>query len=339
MARRLAIIGLAVLTTCLAAPVAHAALMASYGAYYGDPGESNHVTASYDGTAVTISDSVPITMEEQAAFDDQGACTQQSATRVRCAYPHGFAFYLGDGSDTFAYAGAAPPLPAGFDSDFLFSVDGEAGSDDLHGSPYADSLNSGAISTPGSFDRLTGGGGDDQLYDSDGGANSMDGGPGDDFLRAAPNAEPSKHPPASLTGRNVMAGGPGKDRIEGGWGDDRIAGNSGNDRLFGDQGRDTLRGGTGRDTVEGGPDRDVADGGSGNDALAASFHGGCGGPDTIIGGSGRDSVYIFCGRPTLKLRDHTRDTVDCSHPVKPKRIVADRKDRLKGRCARKRKRR
>jgi Ca2+-binding RTX toxin-like protein len=191
---------------------------------------------------------------------------------------------------------------------------------------------------PGGVDRLLGEGGGDLILDRDGSANLADGGPGDDQIDVRPNVEPGKKVPPILAGRNTVLGGPGDDRVDSGAGDDSIVGNSGRDHLFGYQGRDEIRGGSGNDIIDGGSDRDVADGGPGNDALSASFHGGCGGPDTFIGGSGRDNIYIFCGKPTMLLRDHARDSVSCSRGARPRRIVADRKDRLRGRCARRRRR-
>ncbi len=338
---RLAAFVLTAAAVWMAAPAADAAYMASYGNYDADPGEANHVTASFDGTFVTIADSVPITLEEQAAFPDAGNCSKPTPTSVRCSYPYGYRLGLGDGDDSFSFAGPAPPLPPTPDGSTttLFDVGGGDGNDVLNGSPYGDALDGSymrltAQKVPGGVDRLIGAGGDDEISDSDGSANYLDGGPGDDHLNATPSQEAAK----TAVGRNTLLGGPGKDYIEGGWGNDSISGGSGRDDLFGSVGRDKLRGGTGNDIVEGGPGRDVADGGPGNDGLSASFHGGCGGPDTFIGGSGRDSVYVFCGQPTLLLRDHTRDSASCSHPAKPKRIVADKKDRLKGRCARHRRR-
>jgi Ca2+-binding RTX toxin-like protein len=345
MALRLATFALAALATWIAVPAADGAYVGRGASYTASPGETNHVTASFDGTFVTIADSVPITLGAQATDPEDGNCSQPSPTRVRCAYPYGYQLDLKDGDDSFSFSGPAPPLPLPadmYDTGF-FDVVGGDGSDELRGSPYPDNLDGSTIGiseskSPGGFDRLVGGAGDDLLSDHDGSANSFDGGPGDDYLRAPPLVDEGMGTPAKLANPNTMAGGPGKDRFEGGWGNDRIDGNSGPDHLFGDRGRDKLRGGTGKDIIDGGPGRDVADGGPGNDALNASFHGGCGGPDTFIGGSGRDSLYIFCGHPTLRLKDRTRDTVSCSHSVKPKKIVADRKDRLKGRCARHRRR-
>ncbi len=288
---------------------AQAATMENYGRYSGDPGVNN-VTASFDGTNTTFSDTAGIALDPDATQPDQGACTSLSPTSVRCAYPHGYGLSLESGDDSFTYVGGAPPLstPDGR----LFSVEGGDGVDVLNGSPYRDLFHGDGdfdgTPDPAGNDQLFGHGGDDELRDRDGSSNRFDGGPGED----------------------LVIGSDGADMIDGG---------DGEDLLTGADGPDLVRGGAGKDDVEGGGGKDVADGGAGNDVVQASFHGGGCSTDTLIGGAGRDSLYAACGVPTLKLRDGERDAGGCLPAVRNPTIEADKKlDVLTGgACARKQK--
>ena len=335
--RRLAALPLAALAICIAAPAAHAGIM-SGGQYTANPGEANQVTASYDGTHVTIADSVPITVPPEDLDPEAGGrCSQPSANSVRCALDS-ITLYLEDGDDSFSFAGPAPARPApspGAEGVPLFWVNGGDGDDTLTGSPYGDGLHgsekqSGAPAVPGGVDRLVGGLGGDDLSDSDGSANFIDGGQGNDSISAYPVG--ARQGPY---GRNTVLAGGGNDSIIGGYGHDRLEGGAGRDRIKGSWGRDRVRGGSGNDNLDGGPERDVTDGGPGND-LVSAIQLGCGGPDTLIGGRGRDRFYVYCGRPTLLMRDRTRDSAMCLSGVTRGRIVADRADRLRGKCRRKR---
>lgn len=310
-------------TTALAAApsLAAAGTMRGYGTYDGDPGV-NTVTASFDGTAVTLSDSAGITLTAEATFPGEGDCSFVSASTVSCAYPR-FRLGLEGSDDSFTYVGGAPPRSA---SDKLFVVEGGAGADTLNGSPYGDDLtgdgldvNGYPVVDPAGNDRLFGNGGDDDFHDDDGSANRIEGGAGADrtYLGEGKAA-------------NVILGGPGDDILSGGGGAETLDGEDGADDINGGNGNDQVRGGPGKDDVEGGGDDDVTDGGPGDDAVSASFHGGGCHTDTLIGGAGRDDLYVACGVPTLKMRDGTKDKARCLPKVTTATVERDAVDEVTG---------
>ena len=109
--------------------------------------------------------------------------------------------------------------------------------------------------TPGR-DRLTGGGGDDQI--------------------------------SGLANNDQLRGGGGDDRIDGGDGNDRLFGEAGADDLDGGTGDDQLSGGDGAGTLTGGAGRDVLDGGAGDDTFVLDKNDDA--TDVLRGGEGTDTV-------------------------------------------------
>jgi Ca2+-binding RTX toxin-like protein len=286
--------------------------------YHANPGETNNITASFDGTYWTISDTAGIVNLAEPDTD----CVQQTPTTIRCPImrpfygPNSFLFFLGDGDDTFAFTGPAPPLPGVFNGTGPFSVAGEEGNDGLQGSPYRDELY-GSYSvdvTPGSHDVLNGNGGDDTINGGDG-TNDIDGGPGEDRVDGGPGAD-------------QMNGGDGIDFMVGNAGPDTMNGGAGDDDVYGSEGDDTMHGGAGNDGVEGGLDRDAAFGDGGNDNLSASFHGGCGGPDSFDGGGGKDTLYVYCGEPTIRFKDGVAEKGECKPKARSASIQKDKSDDL-----------
>ena len=300
---------------------ASAGTMRGYGTYDGDPGV-NTVTASFNGSSVTLSDSAGITLTPEATYPGEGDCSFVSATTVSCAYPR-FQLGLEAGNDSFTYVGAAPPGPA----DKLFFVEGGAGADVLNGSPYQDDLTGDGLSEsgypvadPAGNDQLFGNGGDDDFHDDDGSSNRIEGGAGVDrtYIQAASKAA------------NVILGGPGDDFLIGGGGPEVIDGEDGADTINGAAGDDQVRGGAGKDDVEGGENNDVTDGGAGDDYVSATFHGGGCFTDTLIGGAGRDDLYVACGVPTLKMRDGAQDKARCLPKVTTATVDRDKTDAVTG---------
>jgi uncharacterized delta-60 repeat protein len=86
------------------------------------------------------------------------------------------------------------------------------------------------------------------------------------------------------------------------------------DRLVGTVAGDMLRGGAGNDVLIGGRGADCLLGGTGNDRLN--------------GGKGRDKLSGGSGNDTINSADGVRETVLCGSGKD--RVVADRKDRLRG---------
>lgn len=353
------LVGLATLACLAAWPAAASAgywsmVGGSFVDYEGEPGEANQVSVEFDGSYVTVTDTAGVrpyseyyacelypefgecpggtyTPGGDPAYQDPEPCEKQSATSFRCPYNGGTLglFYLNDGNDSFAYVGSAPPLPASASNvGEPLGIFGGPGDDVLAGSPYNDELDGDYESRTGEgsgSDQVHGGDGDDIVsadrLDTAANQNLLTGRPGNDELDAS-------------NGTNSVNTGPGDDEFSGGDGRDVVDGAEDQDDLYGGSGPDLLRGGAGNDSVEGGPDRDVAHGDAGNDYLAASFHGGCGGPDKFVGGPDRDRLYAYCGEPTILFRDGTRDTGECKKKVRPVRLRLDRKDELTGPCER-----
>jgi Ca2+-binding RTX toxin-like protein len=129
--------------------------------------------------------------------------------------------------------------------------------------------------------------------------------------------------PSSGHCSNRFAGTAKADRIKGSRGSDKITGGRGKDRLSGLAGADCISGGAGNDTLSGGKGNDTLSGGAGNDRITA--------------GPGRNRVSGGAGNDRINVRNHKRDVVNCGKGRKD-RIVADKKDKLRG-CEKVRRRR
>ena len=116
------------------------------------------------------------------------------------------------------------------------------------------------------------GDGNDRIYGSNEGWETMHGEGGNDFLW-------------TRGGGGQAWGGAGNDFLLGGAGTDSLLGGTGNDRAYGGRGNDYLRGDEGNDRLYGGRDDDQLQGGLGNDVI----HGGQG-SDTAIFGAARSRV-------------------------------------------------
>lgn len=114
---------------------------------------------------------------------------------------------------------------------------------------------------------------------------------------------------------NRFAGTAKADRIKGSAGSDKITGGRGKDRLSGLAGVDCISGGAGNDRLSGGRGNDSLSGGAGNDMITA--------------GPGRNKVSGGAGNDRINVRNHKRDVVNCGKGKKD-RVVADKKDKLRG---------
>jgi Ca2+-binding RTX toxin-like protein len=154
-------------------------------------------------------------------------------------------------------------------------VVGGDGSDELQGSPFADSMGAVAGKGDSAQDVIVGAGGRDKLA----------GGSGPDLLLGGAAADLA----LGGRGRDIVRGGAGPDVLRGGGDPDELIGGADHDRLLGEAGRDVLRGRSGNDRLKGGAGSDRLLGGRGRDLLS-----GGGGRDLLIGGPGRDRLV---GRP------------------------------------------
>jgi Ca2+-binding RTX toxin-like protein len=130
-----------------------------------------------------------------------------------------------------------------------FWIRGDAGDDNITGSPLNDGIHCDAGN-----DTASGGGGVDAIFGWD--------------------------------GNDVISGGDGDDWLYGDNGNDQLSGQNGNDHLYGLAGNDALSGGEGDDLLNGGTGGDNMSGNNGNDFFEGNFDGF---NDVMIGGFGTDS--------------------------------------------------
>jgi Ca2+-binding RTX toxin-like protein len=307
--------------------------------YTGDSGP-NTVTIAWDGTAYTVTDSVPIAANPASGCilvtANTASCPDVAIGSIRASVAPSASST--DVSNTITLD---PSLP----DDEPATVQGAAGADTFAGQAAAETFN-GADGD----DAASGGSGNDALY-GDAGGDHLSGGDGHDNLRG-------NNPGNSFRTRDSA------DTLQGGAGDDFMTGHEGSDMIDGGTGRDTadytekkdfdpigvtldddttrndggasdgtagnrdvvrtnveqIIGGEGADTIrdaltastvdhtfEGRAGSDVMNGGLGNDSLA----GGDGG-DTLTGGAGIDSLLGGGGDDQLFARDGISETtVDC----------------------------
>jgi Ca2+-binding RTX toxin-like protein len=122
---------------------------------------------------------------------------------------------------------------------------------------------------------LKGQSGNDSIFGSLHGFNSIYGGDGDDRLTGGNNAD-------------MIDGGEGNDYAHGKSGNDEIIGRKGNDELFGGGGNDEIDGGDGNDEIYGQDGDDELSGGSGDDFLWGGYDRDL---DQMDGGDGADEFH------------------------------------------------
>ena len=143
-------------------------------------------------------------------------------------------------------------------SDYLDSIRGDRGENDLYGRGGNDELNGGAGN-----DRLFGEDGEDELWGMTG-ADRLDGGDGVDIAVYWASDAAVTVNLEDGTGQGGHAQGDVLVGVENLWGsdhDDTLSGDSGANRLYGGKGNDELQGNSGNDTLEGdvGADRFIFD--------------------------------------------------------------------------------
>ena len=313
--------------------------------FSGDPGESSRLTVTGEPGNVVV-------FEDPANGVTAGRdCSQVNPNRVSCPSATFVIVELEDGDDELTTAGTFP------DENFLF-LDGGQGSDTIHGEVGSDGIDGGLGS-----DRLFGGRtttsidavdlvrrGDfhempDHAADRDEiscapesqdmlrysilvDTNDVAGGPcgrvhlyteafvqisgtnGDEFLNV--DSPPTRL--FGLGGNDSLATEKTTDRADGGPGDDRLAGSG------------LLLGGSGDDTMDSHRYAVVRmDGQSGDDRLIGTR-----GPDSLAGGSGSDTISGNSGGDLIRVRDGSRDTVNCGNGRD--RVIADSRDSIARNC-------
>jgi Ca2+-binding RTX toxin-like protein len=219
----------------------------------------------------------------------------------------------------------------------LLSFDGRAGDVrvDLGARPQV-----GAENEVAGFERVLGGGGDDELV-TDPAVNDVPlpvavGGDGDDRLvdRSTVGLEllggDGDDTLVAGIGSTELSGGDGDDTLEGGTGEDILLGDAGADTIRGRGGDDEARGGSGRDTVRGGPGDDRLYGDAGADRLDGGT-----GADRLFPQAGADRVTAGPGADRVSAADGTRDRIACGSGTDT--AVLDRRDRASS-CERRRSR-
>jgi Ca2+-binding RTX toxin-like protein len=165
--------------------------------------------------------------------------------------------------------------------------------------------------------RIDGGEGDD-VFVLDGGNDVVFGGQGNDVVTTSKGTGLSRR--VSL--------GDGDDYALTSTGDDVIYGGAGDDRLFPAGGRDRVFAGPGNDRIDAfGLAPKVLDGGAGDDRIRGGR-----GPDRLIGGPDRDDVDGRQGADRISVQDGDEDVAHCRGGIDV--VLADRRDRVEGRCRR-----
>jgi len=202
-------------------------------------------------------------------------------------------FLQGNKGDDFLQGGTHDTILGGQGNDVIRGgsgiLDGNLGNDQITGSGQLlgedgnDTLT--GTGTPGGFDTILGGNGDDVLSSN--------------VIGAASGAS--------------MDGGEGNDTIEGGQAQDTLTGGNGNDRLSDSGGQSQLlEGGEGNNTITASGGTGTIISGAGDDLISAlhSSHyvinagagddtiTGSGGPDVITGGAGSDKFILVAGTTT-----------------------------------------
>jgi Ca2+-binding RTX toxin-like protein len=204
----------------------------------------------------------------------------------------------GAGIDTAQYFDAASRVTidlrlAGFQNTSGAGLDKLIDVENVSGTPFNDILignnEVNNLSGDAGDDSLTGLGGDDQLFDFNGGNDVMNGGDGNDSISDFGG------------GNDVHNGNKGNDNINSGDGDDILSGGDDNDSLFdGGGGDDRLNGDAGNDFMDdGGGGDDVFDGGAGNDFIRDTGSG----ADVLKGGVGSDTLRAGVGDDKLSGGD------------------------------------
>ncbi|MEM7722527.1 MAG: Hint domain-containing protein [Pseudomonadota bacterium] len=182
----------------------------------------------------------------------------------------------GEGADTIEGGQGDDTIEGGIGDDVLTDV---AGSNSIDGGDGNDSV----FVTGIGDNTVLGGDGDDTITVFVGGlaTNTIDGGSGNDLINAGDSAD-------------TITGDIGNDTLDGGAGADSVDGGDGDDTLIGFTGEDTIVGGAGDDNITAGDDADIIDGGADNDTLD-----GGGGSDAQTGGDGFDVFLVSDGDDTI----------------------------------------
>jgi Ca2+-binding RTX toxin-like protein len=202
-------------------------------------------------------------------------------------------FLQGNKGDDFIEGGTHDTILGGQGDDSIGRgtglLDGNLGNDEVNGSGELlgedgnDTIM--AAGTPGSFDTVMGGNGDDSLTsDVIGGSSgaSLDGGAGNDTISGGQL-------------RDTLTGGDGNDRLSDTGGQDQLLdGGEGDNTITASGGTGTIVAGSGNDVITVGPfTHYVINGGGGDDTIIDS-----GGPDVINGGAGADEFILVAGTTT-----------------------------------------
>ena len=320
------IAGIAAAAALLLAPALSGASMASVSGtnlfFFAAPGETNNLTAAFDGTDYVLTD-------PGAAITPAVPCAAVNANQVKCPATgiQQLDLRLNDLNDVVSVA-ASVTLPVS-QSDFSVKIEGGDGNDTITGAAnvsnllYGDDSFSGgtgndtvtggtmgdALIGAGGNDALRGVGGNDQLW-GDEGNDLVDGGAARDsiFEGSLPNGADvliggsgfnsisyaDRTTDVSLSDNGLADdGGPAEgDNINSqfldvlsGEGNDTITGSATGAFYWSGDGDDTISAGGGSDEVSAGRGDDNVNGGDGADKLGGGEDG-----DTIDGGPGDDTI-------------------------------------------------
>ncbi|MBK8294540.1 MAG: hypothetical protein IPK93_07105 [Solirubrobacterales bacterium] len=271
--------------------------------FFASVGETNEVTAEFDGTDFVITD-------PGAAITPMAGCVAVNANQVKCTSGgiSVVSLRLGDLNDRAAIGSTVADSP---DIERT-EVEGDAGDDIIFGGqnlenqldggdPFFDSPGADTLVGGNENDQLYGGGGTDILRGVDG-SDYLVGGDGDDDIDGG-NGNDAVEEGSQANGADLLVAGPGQDQLqygareapvllsENGLADDGAAGEG--DNLGGDF--EFLTTGDGDDTISGSPRGASYNSGDGNDAVSAG-----GGNDVVYGGYGNDVIAGEAGSDSLE---------------------------------------
>jgi hypothetical protein len=289
------------LALALVAPAGAAAGTASDTAFEGvfyvaDSGETNRITATFDGSAVVFHDEgAPVAVD---------GCTPIDEHTARCETTVGATVDTGDGDDDVRVSAQSRAegvfkLRGGDGDDVIRGgrsrevIEGGPGRDVVRAGAGNDNVNGDDRYAPAASDIIEGGRGSDTINyahrrarvkvdlrkglggesgeaDKLSGLENVRGGAGPDLLAGGAGPNRLRSGGNEGAGRDVLLGRGGDDRLAGESGPDLLVGGDGDDRIFGNGGTDRLVGDAGDDVInffEYDPSRSTFHCGSGADLV------------------------------------------------------------------------
>ena len=333
-------------SSCLAAPTASAATVASVGgngstlAFSAAPGEVNDLTISESGGVVVVTDTSNLIAPGYGCQSGgwPGGSTTADHT-IYCNVGHPYVVMtadLGDMADSLVSTAEVDIVVLGGEGNDAIQFDACGYGATIHGGAGDDTITVGNGAPPCAYRphrSIFGEDGNDVINGTGAGSYAVQGGAGDDTIATGDgNDTIDEGLPATANGADTISGGAGTDTVTY---ENRAAGvrvslddvaNDGAKREGDDIGSDVenLVGGAGNDVLTGSKRRNVITGGGGRDRLfglagADVFFADDLVADRIDGGAGRDTATMDFGKDRVRSVERRR------HGARPPIIVMGRR--------------